>query len=70
MQKLANISLKAPNGDTLTDTVTRKELNTANLIIICLGQSKYATMADQWRAYDITKRLESGKDVELEDVDY
>jgi hypothetical protein len=69
MKRLKHIELK--NGDKIiVDSGTGKELNTANLITICLGQSKYSSMTEQWQAYEITKKIEDGKDVELEDADY
>lgn len=69
MKTLAHIELKN-NDQVIVDAASGKELNTANLITICLGQSKYASMAEQWQAYEITKKIEDGKDVELEDADY
>jgi hypothetical protein len=58
------------NGEQpVSDAATKKELNTSTLIEICLGQSKYASMAEQWKAYEITKKLGEG-DVELEEADY
>ena len=69
MKTLKHIELK--NGDqVMFDAGTKKELNTANLIIICLGNSKYPNTADQWKAYEITKKIEDEKDVELEDADF
>ena len=69
MKKLKHIEIKS--GDkVIVDQASGLELNTANLITICLGQSKYPSVADQWKAYEITKKLEEGKDVELEDADY
>lgn len=62
--------LKTADGKPLTDAATKKKLNTASLITICLGQSKYPSVADQWNAYEITKKIKEGKDVELEDSDY
>jgi len=71
MKTLKHIEIKEPKeGKVITDAATGKELNTANLIKICLGQSKYTSTAEQWRAYEITKKIEEGKDVELEDADY
>lgn len=70
MTKLENIELTSSDGVVITDAATGKSLNTANLITICLGQSKYDSSAEQWQAYEITKKLEDGKDVELEDADY
>lgn len=52
------------------DATTKKELNTSTLIEICLGQSKYNSMSEQWQAYEITKKLEAGEDVELEETEY
>jgi len=69
MKTLTNIELKN-NDQTIVDAGTGKELNTANLIIIALGQSKYPSVAEQWQAYEITKKLDGGKDVVLEDVEY
>jgi hypothetical protein len=69
MKTLTHIELKN-NDQVIVDAGTGKELNTANLITICLGQSKYASSAEQWQAYEITKKLKEGKDVELEDTDY
>ena len=69
MKKLVHIELKN-NDKPIVDHSTGKELNTANLITICLGQSKYASMSEQWQAYEITKKLEDGKDVELEDAEF
>lgn len=54
----------------VVDSVTGKELSTSNLIVICLGQSKYGSTAEQWQAYEITKKIKEGEDVELEDADY
>ncbi|MBK9580216.1 MAG: hypothetical protein IPO40_24390 [Fibrobacteres bacterium] len=70
MKTLTNITLITPDNKPMVDASTGNELNTANLITICLGQSKYASVADQWKAYEITKKLESGKDVELEEAEY
>lgn len=70
MKTLSHITLTTTDGKPMFDAATQKELNTASLITICLGQSKYASVADQWKAYEITKTLEEGKDVELEDADY
>lgn len=53
----------------MVDAATGKELNTATLIEICLGQSKYGSTSEQWQAYEITKKL-GEDDVELEDADY
>ena len=69
MKTLTHIDLKN-NDQVIVDFATKKELNTANLITICLGQSKYTSMAEQWQAYEITKKIEDGKDVELEDAEY
>jgi hypothetical protein len=69
MKTLNHIELKN-NDKVMVDFSTQKELNTANLITICLGQSKFASSAEQWQAYDITKKLEEGKDVDLDDADY
>ena len=57
------------DGEPMFDAGTKQELNTATLIEICLGQSKYDSMAEQWQAYEITKKLGEG-DVELEDTEY
>lgn len=70
MKTLKNVVLKTADGKPLTDAATKKKLNTASLITICLGQSKYPSVADQWNAYEITKKIKEGKDVELEDSDY
>lgn len=70
MTTLKNITLTTTDGKPMVDASSQKELNTVNLITICLGQSKYASVADQWKAYEITKKIEDGKDVELEDADY
>lgn len=70
MEQLKNIEIADDNGLVLTDAASGKQLNTANLITICLGQSKYSSPAEQWQAYEITKKLEDGKDVELEDSEY
>ena len=70
MKTLAHIELKNNDQQVIVDFATKKELNTANLITICLGQSKFASSAEQWQAYEITKKMEDGKDVELEDADY
>lgn len=70
MKILKNIVLKTIDSKPMVDASSQKELNTASLITICLGQSKYASVADQWKAYEITKKLEEKKDVELEDADY
>lgn len=70
MKTLTHITLTTTDGKSIVDASSQKELNTASLITICLGQSKYPSVADQWRAYEITKNMEEGKDVELEDADY
>ena len=76
MRKLENITLITNEGKPMVDAATGKELNTASLIEICLGQSKYASVAEQWEAYEITKKLEEAmlasttKDIELEDAEY
>jgi len=70
MKILKNIFLTAQNGKNVVDADTGKELSASNLIIICLGQSKYSSSAEQWQAYDITKKIDGGKDIELEDADY
>ena len=70
MKTIQHITLKTSEGKPMVDAATQKELNTVSLITICLGQSKYASVADQWKAYEVTKKLEDGKDIELEDVDY
>lgn len=70
MRTLEHITLTTTDGKPIVDAATGKELNTASLITICLGQSKYASVADQWKAYEITKKIEEGEDVELEDADY
>jgi sulfur relay (sulfurtransferase) DsrC/TusE family protein len=69
MKTLAHIELKN-NDQVMVDFATKKELNTANLITIALGQSKYTSTAEQWQAYEITKKIAEGKDVELEEADY
>lgn len=70
MKTLSHITLTTTDGKPIVDASSQKELNTATLITICLGQSKYASVADQWKAYEITKKIEDGKDVELEDAEY
>ena len=70
MKTLNHITLTTPDGKPVVDAGTGKQLNTASLITICLGQSKYASSAEQWQAYDITKKIQEGKDIELEDADY
>lgn len=70
MKTLQNIELKTTSGEVIKDAATGKELNTANLIDICFGQSKYGSVAEQWKAYDITKKLVSGETIELEDAEY
>lgn len=70
MHTLSYIKLTTPDGSPIIDASSQKELSTVSLIIICLGQSKYASVADQWKAYEITKKIEDGKDVELEDAEY
>lgn len=70
MKILSHITLTTTDGKPMVDASSQKELNTATLITICLGQSKYASVADQWKAYEITKKIEDGKDVELEDAEY
>lgn len=70
MKTLSHITLTTTDGKPMVDASSQKELNTATLITICLGQSKYASVAEQWKAYEITKILEEGKDIELEDADY
>lgn len=70
MKTLSHITLTTSDGKPIVDASSQKELNTASLITICLGQSKYASVADQWKAYEITKKIDEGKDVELEDADY
>ena len=69
MKTLKSITLLTIDNKPMVDAATGKELTTANLITICLGQSKYASMAEQWQAYEITKKIEEG-DVELEDAEY
>ena len=69
MKTLKSITLKTADDKPMVDAGSGKELTTANLITICLGQSKYASMAEQWQAYEITKKIEEG-DIELEDADY
>jgi len=70
MKTLPNITLTTAAGKPQIEAGTLKELNTATLIEIALGQSKYASAAEQWQAYDVAKKLEAGKDVELEDAEY
>jgi hypothetical protein len=70
MQTLNNIIIAGKEGKPIIDQASGLPLNTANLIIICLGQSKYTSMTEQWQAYDITKKLTSGEEVKLEDAEY
>jgi len=69
MKTLSNITLTNQDKP-IIDQASGLPLNTTNLITICLGLSKYTSMAEQWQAYDITKKLTSGEDVELEDAEY
>lgn len=68
MKTLQSITLTTPDGKPMVDAASGKELNTASLIEICLGQSKYDSVAQQWQAYEITNKL--GDKVELEDAEY
>jgi hypothetical protein len=72
MKTLKFIEIKK-GEETVIDATSGKELNTANLIVICLGQSRFKSPAEQFKAYDITKIIEAkeqGKDFELEDADF
>lgn len=70
MKTLKNIELKSNDKKPLTDAASGKVLCTTSLIEICLGQSKYASVSEQWEAYEITKKLDSEKDIELEEAEY
>ena len=70
MKTIKSITLLTTDNKPMVDAATGKELTTASLITICLGQSKYSSMAEQWQAYEITKKLTPGEDVKLEDAEY
>lgn len=70
MKKIPYITLKTNEGTPMFDAVSKKELDTKYLLTVCLGNSKYPNVADQWMAYEINKKLEDGKDVELEETEY
>ena len=69
MKTIKSITLLSTDNKPIVDAGSGKELNTSSLITICLGQSKYKSTAEQWQAYEITKKLGEG-DVEIEDADY